>query len=65
MFGMFKKRVTPAELYRKEKKSHSGISPDRLKRGADRQWRRLHDPEFQTKEMIETLNRVVPPKNKR
>lgn len=64
MFSRFiTKHITPAELYRKEKGNPSKymISAEKLILGADRQWRRLHDPEFQTKEMIDTLNRVVPP----
>lgn len=60
---LFQRRLTPAELlFQKKIDDKSSPSIDSLRRGANRQWRRIHDPDFQTKEMIETLNRIVPPK---
>jgi hypothetical protein len=52
-------RVTPAELYRKQTDIQQ-VNPGLLRRGINRQWKRLHDPEFQTQEMINAIDRLVP-----
>ncbi|MBP1935128.1 hypothetical protein [Ammoniphilus resinae] len=56
-------RVTPAQLYRIQLKNHSNqtkVDAKQLVKGAERQYARLHDPNFQTREMLQTLDRLVP-----
>lgn len=59
---LFKRRYTPAELFQKEKGSTSSVSIDSLRLGAERQWKRIHDPDFQRAELMEMLDQIVPPR---
>jgi len=60
LFGLSR---TPAQLFKEEMFEKTQVDSESLLKGAERQWRRLHDPDFQTKEMLEAIDRSVP-KNK-
>jgi hypothetical protein len=61
---LFSSLKSPADLQKECSISKSPVSSEALRKGAERQWKRLNDPVFQTQEMLRAIDRAVPRKGK-